>query len=165
MRITNKMYKQTLKLQSVPEFMRTFVTSKIMGKTVPLVNTTGTRFEKITREEVIVSIKNKHKIQNHIKGVHACAMALIAETSTGFVTNMNCPDDKLILLKTMQINYLKIAKGNMKSVATLTDEMAEAIATKERGNFIVPVKITDETGESPVEAIMTWAWIPKKRKV
>ena len=31
------------------------------------------------------------QVQNHIKGVHACAMALLAESATGAVFGMNVP--------------------------------------------------------------------------
>ena len=27
----------------------------------------------------------------------------------------------------------------------------------------VPVTITDESGQSPIQAEMVWAWVPKKR--
>jgi hypothetical protein len=28
---------------------------------------------------------------------------------------------------------------------------------------VVPVVIKDESGEQPIQAEMTWAWVPKKR--
>ncbi|MBN3859473.1 MAG: DUF4442 domain-containing protein [Neisseriaceae bacterium] len=164
MRIENNMYKQTKKLQSIPSSIQPWVMSKILSRFVPFINTAGAQFQKLTREEVVVSIKNRRKVQNHIKGVHACATALIAETATGFVTNMNCPDNKLILLKDMHIQYTKVATGNLTAVARCTEKMAEKITHDERGNFIVPVTITDEAGIEPVEVEMTWAWLPKKKK-
>ena len=35
------------------------------------------------------------QVQNHIKGVHACAMALLAESATGAVFGMNVPDSAI----------------------------------------------------------------------
>jgi len=29
---------------------------------------------------------------------------------------------------------------------------------------MVPVTITDESGQQPIECFMEWAWVPKKRK-
>jgi hypothetical protein len=28
---------------------------------------------------------------------------------------------------------------------------------------VVPVTVTDESGEQPIQCRMTWAWVPKKR--
>lgn len=164
MRIENRMYREIEKLNRVPESLRTRATTWLLGRFVPFTRTSGLVFEKVSREEVIVSIQNRRKVQNHIQGVHACAMALLAETSSGFVTNMNTPDDKLILLKSMHVDYEKRAVGNMRAVARCSEEMAQIIFNEERGNFAVPVTVYDESGEPPVNVEMVWAWVPKKKK-
>jgi hypothetical protein len=33
----------------------------------------------------------------------------------------------------------------------------------EKGDVLVPVTVTDESGESPIVCEMIWAWVPKKR--
>ena len=52
--------------------------------------------------------RNDHRVQNHIGSVHAAAMALLAESTTGFIVGINLPGDKLPLNKgefvTRQIN-------------------------------------------------------------
>ncbi|MDO5687593.1 MAG: DUF4442 domain-containing protein [Neisseria sp.] len=162
MRIENKMYRQITSLNRFPAAVRLPLATFMMGKFVPFLRTAGTRFDKLTREEVKVSVDNKRRVQNHIGGVHACVMALLAETASGFVFGMNTPDDKLMLLKSMQMNYVKRSVGNMYAVASLSEQDAELIQREERGNIIVPVKIYDESDEPPVEAEMTWAWVLKK---
>jgi hypothetical protein len=67
------------------------------------------------------------------------------------------------LIKSLKLDYKKLAKGDMKAVATLTDEQRQKILTEPKGEVLVPVVITDATGNSPVEAEMLWAWVPKKR--
>ena len=64
-------------------------------------------------------------MQNHIKGVHACGMALLAESATGGVFGMNLPDEALPLLKNMSIDYVRVAKGDLRGVATLTEVCQE----------------------------------------
>ena len=51
----------------LPANIRATVVSKILGKVVPYVGTTGLLYEEISSERVIVSIRNQHKVQNHIK--------------------------------------------------------------------------------------------------
>ena len=39
----------------------------------------------------------------------------------------------------------------------------DALLSQDKGEVVVPVTITDASGESPIQAEMTWAWVPKKR--
>jgi len=64
---------------------------------VKLAGTAGLRVEKLTEREVEVVLKNKRRIQNHIGGLHACSMALAAESATGMVVGMNVPDTHIPL--------------------------------------------------------------------
>ncbi|CUA84783.1 MULTISPECIES: DUF4442 domain-containing protein [Gulbenkiania] len=159
----NSMSRMADKAANLPSGLRSFVLSRLFGRIVPFLGTAGLRFEEVGHERLVVSIRNQRKVQNHIKGVHAAAMALLAETATGFVVGMNVPDDKLMLLKSMKVDYLKRAQGNMRAVATLLPEQIEAMHTTEKGNVTVPVVVTDDSGEAPIQCEMIWAWVPKKR--
>ncbi|MCB0541562.1 MAG: DUF4442 domain-containing protein, partial [Bacteroidetes bacterium] len=125
--------------------------------------TSNIHFEKITNNELIVSVANKRKVRNHIGQVHAAAMALLAETATGILVGYNLPDDKLPLIKTMNINFVRRTKGAIKAVATLTDEQILNIMETDKGEVSVAVKVTDETDNEVIKAEMIWAWIPKKK--
>jgi hypothetical protein len=48
--------------------------------------------------------------------------------------------------------------------AWLTSEQRELIAKEEKGDVVVGVRATDESGQEPIECEMIWAWIPKKRR-
>ena len=147
----------------LPANIRATVVSKILGKVVPYVGTTGLLYEEISSERVIVSIRNQHKVQNHIKNVHAAAMALLAETATGFVVGINLPDDKLPLIKSLKVDFYKRTQGDMRAVATLTPEDVASITTEPKGELWVPVTVTDESGNEPIKCEMLWAWVPKAK--
>ena len=162
MSFNNNLMRVIGKLDFLPPNLRTTVISKIFGRVVPLVGTAGLRYEELTPERVVVSIRNRRPVQNHINGVHAAAMALLAETATGFVVGMNLPDDKLPLIKTLKVDYLKRTKGDMRAVATLTPEQVKLVRTTPKGEVLVPVVVTDESGQEPIRCEMLWAWVPKK---
>ncbi len=165
MRIENQLYKQAKPLFSLAGEERIIKQSAIMAQFVPFLETTGIQFDELSRETVAVSVKNNRSVQNHIQGIHACVMATLAETATGFVVSLNTPDDKLPLLKSMQVDYLRLAKGNMKATASLSDEQALALQNEERGNFEVTCLIEDEKDspeEPPIQVTMTWAWVTKR---
>jgi len=162
-RTQNKLARTVAGFQRLPQGLRTWVTSFALGRVVPLVGTAGLRYEEITPQRVVVRIRNQRKVQNHIQGVHAAAMALLAETATGFCVGMNLPDDKLPLIKTMKIDYVRRSQGDMVAAASLRPEQIQQILTQDKGEVTVPVTITDASGQEPIQAEMVWAWVPKKR--
>ena len=160
----NQLHKVLNSLDFLPAGLKQKTASFIFGRAVPFVNTAGCEFEKVTNEEVIVSIENRKKARNHIGQLHAAAMALIAETASGFVFTMNLPADKLNLIKSMKVNYLKRTQGKMTAVATITPEQVKILQTEPKGELMINVSVTDESGEEPISCEMLWAWVPKKRK-
>ncbi len=160
----NQMSRMLSKLDGLPAGLRQWLTSKMLGRVVPMVGTAALQFEEVSSQRVVVHIRNRKPVQNHIQGVHAAAMALLAETATGFCVGMNLPDDKLPLIKTLKVNYLKRAQGDMKAVAQLRPEQVEQILTLDKGEVTVPVQITDSSGAEPIQCEMVWAWVPKQRK-
>ena len=155
-----KLVKATAKF---PKGIRSTLWSKGFGRVVPMVGTANIKYVEVTHTQVRVEIKNHRAMQNHIGQVHAVAMALLAETATGFVVGMNVPDTSIVLIKSMKIDYKRPSKGNMKAVASLSDAQIQQMQQSEQGETLVPVVITDESGKEPVQAEMLWAWVSKDR--
>ncbi len=59
----------------------------------------------------MVTLKNRRRVQNHIGGIHACGMALAAESATGIVVGMNVPDTAIPLCKSIKINFVRRCEG------------------------------------------------------
>ncbi len=156
----NRLEKLVKKLNKYPSPVLSFA----IGRTVKFVGTAGVRLEEMTTERVIASLKNKKKVRNHIGQIHAAAMVLLAETATGLVVGMNVPDDKIPLVKSLKTDFVRRSKGAMRAEAWLDDQQKQRILTDEKGEVLVKVIVTDESGASPIECEMLWAWIPKKRK-
>ena len=78
MSFSNNLIRIVGKFDFLPPNLRSTVISKIFGRVVPLVGTAGLRYDELTPERVVVSIRNRRPVQNHIDGVHAAAMALLA---------------------------------------------------------------------------------------
>jgi acyl-coenzyme A thioesterase PaaI-like protein len=129
---------------------------------VKLAGTTGIEVLQTDGKTATYRQKNKRKAQNHIGSVHAAAMALLAESCTGFIVGINLPGDKLPLIKRMDLNYVKRATGDMTAVASLTDEQIALMQTAEKGEVNVKVNVTDATGIEPIECEMIWAWVAKR---
>lgn len=163
MAAANKLASIVAKINQLPEFARPKALSLFFGKAVPFTGTAGIRIEALDQERCVISLKNKRRVQNHIKGVHAVASLLLAESATGFLVGLNVPDDKVPVIKTAHAEYTRRAKGDMKVEAYLTAEQRERMLTEEKGETSVPVTIHDSEGQQPIEIEMIWAWTPKRR--
>jgi acyl-coenzyme A thioesterase PaaI-like protein len=159
----NRMSKMLRHVEKVPSPLRTRARSLLVGSIVKFVGTARLDIEELTHERAVVFIRNRKSIQNHIGGVHAAAMALIAETATGFVVSMNVPDDRIPVIKSMTVRFLKRSKGSMRAVAELTREQIDLIASAPKGEVVPRVVVTDEEGKEPIACEMVWAWTPKRR--
>ncbi|MCJ8146925.1 DUF4442 domain-containing protein [Acinetobacter sp. A3.8] len=161
----NRLYKVVQATSKLPKALRTTIWSKTFGRIVPMVGTANIRYLEVSKEKVVVRIENHRNMQNHIKGVHAAAMALLAETATGFVTGLNVPDDRILLIKTLQVDYLKVASGGLTATATLSAEQQQFILDNDKASLEIPISVVDDSGQSPIECKMVWAWLPKKKKI
>jgi acyl-coenzyme A thioesterase PaaI-like protein len=161
---TNALQRQLAIFQRLPAMLSQPLISLALGQVVPMVGAAGLRFDHVSAERVVVSLKNRRRVRNHIKGIHAGAMALLAETATGFCVGMNLPDSKLPLIKSMHIDYKRRAQGDMRAEAHLSATQIEQIIRDDKGEVTVPVLITDSSGQSPMEAQMVWAWVLKPAK-
>ncbi len=163
MAFSNNITRAMKPFQALPKGLRQRALSMIFGRVVPYVGTSGLLYEEITETRVVVSVKNRRKVQNHIHSVHAAAMALLAETASGFVVGVNLPDDKLPLIKILKVDYTRRSSGDLRAVATLSQHDINRIRNEPKGEVLVPVVLTDATGEQPVNCEMLWAWTSKKR--
>jgi acyl-coenzyme A thioesterase PaaI-like protein len=156
----NRMQSQLARLSEVPAFLRPWVRNVVLRRAVPFTGTAGLDFVEMSPERVEVAIANAHKVQNHIQGIHASAMNLLAETATGMVVGMNVRDDCVPVAKELKMAFKKRATGALRAVAVLTPEQRAAMQTSDKGELNVSVVVTDEAGVNPVECEFIWAWIP-----
>ncbi|CAG2155696.1 unnamed protein product [Oppiella nova] len=127
---TNRLSKLVKATSKFPKGIRSTLWSKAFGRVVPMVGTANIKYLEVSHSKVVVEIKNHRAMHNHIGQLHAVAMALIAETATGFVT------------------------GDMTATATLSKEQILEMQSSEKGETLVPVTIMDESGKEPVECQM-----------
>jgi acyl-coenzyme A thioesterase PaaI-like protein len=162
MEYNNRLNRSLVAVKKAPSFLQNWLRDRAIGKFVKFVGTANIHFEKMTCHEVVLTLANATKVQNHIGQIHAAATTLLAETATGMIVGMNLPDDKLPLMKTLTVHFIKRSQGAQRAVATLSDDQIAQLRNTERGDMIVPVAIHDEAGTEVVKADMCWAWILKK---
>lgn len=159
----NMLTRVVSKVAGFPPPVRSLLITKMFTSQVRFAGTGGVKFVELEEGRAVLVMRNQRKVQNHIRGIHAAAMALLAETATGAVLGMTIPDTHIPLLKTMHVDYVRRAKGNLRAEATLPPELRQRVLTEEKGDFAVPIRVTDDDGQEPIKVQMVWAWVPKKR--
>lgn len=138
--------------------------SFVFGRIIKFAGTAKIRIDQLEFKGSTLTLKNRKKVQNHIGSVHAAATGLLGESATGFLIGLHIPDDKIPLLKSMHIDYVKRSSGDLVAKATVTDEQIEQMRNTEKGDVVVNVVITDAKGNEPVNCEYIWAWVPSRKK-
>ena len=161
----NRLARTLARLNAVPAPLRHHVRNFVLRRAVPFTGTARLDFAVMTPEQVEIGIANQRRVQNHIKGVHAAAMTLLAETATGMVVGMNVRDDCLPLAKELKVQFKRRTQGDMRAVAQLTPQQRQLMQSQDKGEVVVPVTVTDASGEAPIQCEFIWAWVPSKKTV
>jgi len=156
----NRLGRAMQRLQRVPGFARGWARNLVLRRAVPFTGTARLDFLQMTPQRVEIAVVNRRCVQNHIRGVHAAAMTLLAETATGMVVGLNVRDDCLPLAKELKVTFKKRAQGGLRAVAVLTDAQRALMQQTDKGAVDVAVQVTDDSGAQPIECEFTWAWIP-----
>jgi acyl-coenzyme A thioesterase PaaI-like protein len=142
----------------LPRPLQQRVLSFAAGLSVPYLATSSVEFVEVRAASATLLLRNRRKVQNHMKGVHASAMFLLAEAATGTVLSANLPDGSKYATTHIQIDYKQKATGDLTAVATLSAEQRDSIRTQAKGKLAVPVTLTDERGGEPAHFTIEWSW-------
>ncbi len=156
----NRLGRAMQRLQRVPGFARGWARNLVLRRAVPFTGTARLDFVQMTPQRVEIAVANRHRVQNHIHGVHAAAMTLLAETATGMVVGLNVRDDCVPLAKQLKVAFKKRAQGGLRAVAVLTEAQRTLMQQTDKGEVTVAVQVSDASGAQPIECEFIWAWIP-----
>lgn len=164
MEATNPFVRIADRYAALPPRLRRPLVTKGVGEVIPFVDTAGCYIEAYTPGRVAVRLDNEHAVQNHLGGLHAAALALLAETATGLVVALNVPDGSSPLLRTMDVSFDQFARSAVQAEATLTDDESAQIQSRPLGQIEVDVALTAPGDDATlVSGTLKWAWVPEER--
>jgi len=159
----NRLRRRLAALDALPAFVNRWLRNWLLRRAIPFTGTAGIEFRELTDEKIVLHLANRRRVRNHIRGVHAAATALLAETASGLALGMHIPDDKLPLLKSMNIRYIRRANGGLRAEAAMDNVQARSVHELEKGDVTIHVDVRDADNEQPVECEMIWAWVPRRK--
>jgi acyl-coenzyme A thioesterase PaaI-like protein len=159
--MANRFSRVVNKIKKLPKVCHSFLLTQLFRSQIKYARTSKVIILEVEPMQVKLQMANRKRVQNHIGGVHAIAASLLAESATGIVFGINLPDSRLPLLKSMTINYQRRMQGDLTAIARISEQQI-SLLSQDKGHMEIAVTITDESGEQPIECLMTWAWITKK---
>jgi acyl-coenzyme A thioesterase PaaI-like protein len=133
------------KLERVPGGRALF--SKIICLKAPYFGTIHPRFVSLKPGYGEVRMKKRRSVQNHLGSVHALAMGNLCELVAGMTLDASIPGAMRWIPKSMNIEYLKIARTNLSASCGIS-----GIDLSTPGDYPVVVRVTDTSGTEVVRA-------------
>ena len=131
--------------------------SFLLGRIVPYTGTMGARVEELRPGYARASMRDRRRVRNHLRSVHAIALMNLAELATGLALNYALPEGARSILKGLSIEFTKKARGRLTAEAT-----APVLAAPEEREITVETSIRDEAGDVVAVARANWLVGPRK---
>ncbi|HOU52565.1 MAG TPA: DUF4442 domain-containing protein [Myxococcota bacterium] len=103
------------KARAIPGGTRVF--SWVLGRYIPYTGSIGSRVESLSDGEAVVRLEDRRGVRNHLDSVHAVALANLGEFSTGLAVLGSAPDGSRAILRRLEVDYRKKARGTLVATA------------------------------------------------
>jgi acyl-coenzyme A thioesterase PaaI-like protein len=113
----NRILKIYNSLKGLPLGKRLF--SYITCKNAPYFGSIRPLFQELEPGKCVILMKKRKSVTNHIKTVHAIAMCNLVELAGGVCTDVSLPDGVRWIPKGMTVEYLALAKTDLKGVCLI----------------------------------------------
>lgn len=140
---------------------------------IPFNRPHGFRIIEVGDYHVRTKLPYKTKNLNHLKGLHACALATITEITSGFIFVMKLDPTKYrIILKQLQIKYLYQGKTDAFGEFRVSEEwisknIIEPLKESESIEVVSEINLVDVNGKQLTNGKATWQvkdWTKVKTK-
>ena len=124
----------------------------LLGRMVPYSGTIKPKVLELTPGRSVVRIEDRRSVRNHLRSVHAIALANLGELASGLaMTTALQPEHRAIVTK-IEIDYVKKARGTLTAEGNGTppEQLSEDT------DVIVTADIRDASGEAVAKVHVTW---------
>ena len=138
------------RLSRLPAGSRLF--SLFLGQIAPYSGSIGARVEAIRPGYARVCLKDKRRVRNHLKSIHAIALVDLGEIATGLAVLSTLPANMRGIVLNIHADYLKKARGTLTAAA----EFNLPAPLQDNTTCEVEARLTDQSGETVTLVRATW---------
>lgn len=128
----------------------------ILGRKVPYTGTIRARVEELTPGHSKVRMADRRKLRNHLRSIHAIALANLGELATGLAMMAALPADARGIPMEIKIEFLKKARGTITAEGRCTPPDAS-----QKQEHPVEALLFDEAGDKVARFSARWMVGPR----
>lgn len=125
--------------------------SLLVGIFIPYTGSMRARVEQLQPGHALVKLPDHRRVRNHLRSIHAIALANLAEYTTGLAILSGMPDTARAILVGLEIKYIKKARG-----AITAECIATIPKTDDRQEYLVNVVLRDGSNDTVATARVCW---------
>jgi len=137
------------RLSALPAGKQLF--SRILGRYVPYTGTLGAVIVQLEPGHSVIRLADRRRVRNHLRSVHAMALANLGEMATGLALMNSLPDATRGILRHFDISYEKKARGEL-----LAECYCEIPASNAACEHVIGCDIRDAQGDVVSHVKATW---------
>ncbi len=145
-----KIYRWWQRLHRLPAGPRLF--SLALGRVAPYSGTIGALVEEIRPGYARVSLRDRRRVRNHLRSVHAIALINLGEIATGLAVLSSISADMRGIVLGIEAEYLRKARGRLVAEAEFELPKLELDNTP----CEVQAELRDASGETVTRVKATW---------
>jgi acyl-coenzyme A thioesterase PaaI-like protein len=122
----------------------------------PYTGSVAPRFHELRAGHAKVEMRDRRAVRNHVRSVHAIAMANLGEMATGLALMAGLPRDARAIITSLSVDYLKKGRGSLVAECNCAPP-----ASSDRREVEIECPIRDSNGELVARARARWLVGPK----
>ena len=126
---------------------------------VPYSGSTSPRVQEISPGRARVHLRDKRRVRNHLKSIHAIALANVLELTSGLAMMAALSPDVRGIVASLEIQYHKKARGLLE----VTSECQPPSSLTENTEFLATAEARDASGDVVSSISVTWILGPTKK--
>lgn len=136
--------------------MGKWILSRLFGFFVPYTGSIQPEIVELEPGQVMLRMRDRRAVRNHLNCVHAMAMGNLAEATTGLALSILLTDRQRAILTGFSMDYLKKGRGSLLALCRyqLPPDFVQ-------GDLVVEGEIRNEAGETVAIARANWRVGPR----